>query len=84
MYILCLFEAVYISLVLTLGKKGLECWACPAGTRYFYSALAALIVGPVQNDVFLTVHYFDSFFPIAQPAGQAAMRGRLSLLMCLW
>ncbi len=25
MYILCLFEAVYISLVLTLGKKGLEC-----------------------------------------------------------
>ncbi len=25
MYILCLFEAVFISLVLTLGKKGLEC-----------------------------------------------------------
>jgi hypothetical protein len=26
MYILCLFEAVFISLVLTLGKKGLECF----------------------------------------------------------
>jgi hypothetical protein len=25
MYILCLYEAVFISLVLTLGKKGLEC-----------------------------------------------------------
>jgi hypothetical protein len=25
MFILCLFEAVFISLVLTLGKKGLEC-----------------------------------------------------------
>jgi hypothetical protein len=34
-------------------------WACPAGTRDFCSALAAL-VGPVQN-IFLAVHYFNSF-----------------------
>jgi hypothetical protein len=54
-------------------------WACHAGTRDFYSALAAL-VGPVQNNFSLTVHYFYSFVPIAQQAGQAAVLGRLSLV----
>ncbi len=46
-------------------------------------ALAAL-VGPVQNIVFLTVLYFNSFVPIAQQAGQAAVLGRLSFSKCLW
>jgi hypothetical protein len=58
-------------------------WACRAGTRYFCSALAAL-VGPVENFIFLTVHYSNSFVPIAQQAGQAAVLGRLSLCVCLW
>jgi hypothetical protein len=53
----------------------------------FCSGLAAP-VGPVQNIFFLTVHYFTSFVPIAQQAGQAAgqapVLGRLSLCMCLW
>jgi hypothetical protein len=57
-------------------------WSCRAGPRVFCSALAAL-VGPVQNIVFLTVHFFYSFVPIAQQAGQAAVLGRLSLSMCL-
>jgi hypothetical protein len=40
------------------------------------------IVG--QSCGFLTVHFFNSFVPIAQQAGQAAVLGRLSLSMCLW
>ncbi len=35
-------------------------WAWAAGTRDFCPALAAL-VGPVQNILFLTRHYFSSF-----------------------
>ncbi len=58
-------------------------WACHVGTRNFCSALAAL-VGPVQNICFLIVHYFKSFVPVTQQAGQAAMLDRLSLSMCLW
>ncbi len=60
-------------------------WACHAGTRDFCTAFAAQ-VGPVQNIFFLTVHFFSSFFPMAQQAGhcgQAAVLGRLSLSMCL-
>jgi hypothetical protein len=48
-------------------------WACHAGTRDFCSALAAL-VGPVQNNFFFTVHYFNAFVPIAQ---QYFVLGRL-------
>jgi hypothetical protein len=58
-------------------------WACRAVTRDFCSALAAL-VGSVQNIVFLTVHYFNSFVPIAQQSGQAVVLGCLSLSICLW
>ncbi len=61
----------------------LDHWACPAGTRGFCSALAA-IVGPVQNTFFLTVHYFNSFVPIGQQAGQATVLGRPSPSKCLW
>jgi hypothetical protein len=43
----------------------LICCAFHACTRDFCPALAAL-VGPVQNIFFLTVHYFNSFVPIAQ------------------
>jgi hypothetical protein len=43
-------------------------WALHAGTRGFFPALAAL-VGPIQNIFFLSIHYFDSFVPIAQEAG---------------
>ena len=58
-------------------------WAGHAGTSDFSPALAAL-VGPVQNIFFLTVHYFNSFFPIAQQAAQAVVLGRLSLsIVCL-
>jgi hypothetical protein len=53
-------------------------WACRAGTRAFCSALAAL-VGPVHRTLF----QFNSTVPIAQQAGQAAVPGRLSLIMCL-
>jgi hypothetical protein len=39
---------------------------------------------PVQDIfVLLTVHYFNAFVPIAQQAGQAAVLGRLSLVVCL-
>jgi hypothetical protein len=58
-------------------------WPCRAGTRYFCFGLAAL-VGPVQNIFVLTVQYFNSFVPVAQQAGQAAVLGRLSLsVLCL-
>jgi hypothetical protein len=33
---------------------------------------------------FFTLHYFNSFVPIVQQAGQAVVLGRLSLNMCLW
>jgi hypothetical protein len=58
-------------------------WACRASTRDFCSALAVL-VSPVQNIFFLTVHYFNSLVPIAHQAGQTAVLDRLSLSMCLW
>jgi hypothetical protein len=57
-------------------------WACFAGTRDLCSALAALI-GLVQNIFFLTVHFFNFFVPIAQQASQAAVLGRLSLIVCV-
>ncbi len=61
--------------------KGVLPWlvrlACRVGTRDFCSALAA-VVGPVQNILFHTVHYFNFFVPSAQQAGQAAVLGRLS------
>ncbi len=61
-----------------VGSLGLSCWY-----KGFFSALAAQ-VGPVQNILFLTVHCFNAFVPITQPAGQAAVLGRLSLSMCTW
>ncbi len=39
---------------------------------------------PSTNIFFLTVHYFNSFVPIAQQAELAALLGGLSLRMCLW
>ncbi len=45
-------------------------WACRAGTRDFCPTLAALVP---------TVHYFNSFIPIAHQAGQAVVLGRQSL-----
>ncbi len=48
-------------------------WAYHACTRDFYSALAAL-VSLEQNNFFLSVHYFNSFVPIAQ---QYFVLGRL-------
>ncbi len=60
--------------------------ALPRLVRLAYRAITRdlLLLGPVQNNLFLTVHYFNSFVPIVQQAGQAAMLGRLSLIMCLW
>ncbi len=58
-------------------------WACRAGTRDFSPALTALLC-PVQNIFFPhNVHYFNSFVPITQQAGQAVVLGRLSPNMCL-
>jgi hypothetical protein len=51
--------------------------------RFLFSLLAAL-VGPKQNLLFLTVHFFNSFVPITQQAGQTATLGCMSLSMCLW
>ncbi len=58
--------------------------ACRAGTRDFCSALGCSC-RPCQN-MYTSPHhtllYFNSFVPIAQPAGQAAS---FSLsIMCLW
>jgi len=64
-----------------IGTSGVQIKG--AGISDFCSALAA-IVGPTQNMFFLTVHYFNSFIPLAQQAGQAAVLGRLSLSLCLW
>ncbi len=61
------------SLVLRWG------WARRANIRDFCPTL----VGTVQNIIFLTVHYFTSFVPVAQQAGQAAVLGRLSFNMSL-
>jgi hypothetical protein len=58
-------------------------WACRAGTRDLYQALAAL-VSTVQNIFFLTVHYFNLCIPIGLQAEQAVLLGRLSPSMCLW
>jgi hypothetical protein len=58
-------------------------WARRASIQeIFFPALAAL-VGPVQNILLLTVHYFTSFVPIVQQAGQAVVPHRLSLIMYL-
>jgi hypothetical protein len=46
------------------------------GARDFCPALAALVV-PDQNIFSPTIHFFSSFFPIAQQAGQAVVLGRL-------
>jgi hypothetical protein len=54
------------------NENGPAFWACRASTRDFCSALAAL-VGPMLTIFFLTVHYFNSFVPIAQQAEQAAV-----------
>jgi hypothetical protein len=58
-------------------------WALPVGTRDFCPDLATLI-GPVQNIFFPTGYYLNSFVPIAQQAGQAAVLGGLSVNVCLW
>jgi hypothetical protein len=55
---------------------------CSASTRKLCSALAALL-GPVQNNIYLTVHYFNSFVPSAQQAGQAAVCWVACLLGCV-
>ncbi len=62
-----------------VGSLGSSCWY-----KKFLSCLGCSIVGPIQNIFFLTVHYFKSFVPIAQQAGQAVVSGRLSLNVCLW
>jgi hypothetical protein len=57
-------------------------WDLCAGTRDFYPTLAALIA-TVKHIFSLIVHYFKSFVPIAQQAGQAVVPGPL-LLCCPW
>jgi hypothetical protein len=50
-----------------VGSLGLSCWY-----KRFFSALAAQ-VGPVQNIIFLTVHYFNFLCP-HHPASRAGSR----------
>ncbi len=52
-----------------------------ASTKGFSPSVAALF-SPIQNILFFTVHYFNSFVRIAQQAGQAVVQGRLSLNVC--
>ncbi len=53
-------------------------WVLRTGIRDFCPALAAL-VSPVQNIIFITVHFFTLLVPIARQPGQAVVLGRLSL-----
>ncbi len=53
------------------------CWACSAGTRDFFSDLAAL-VGPLQN-IFSSPNTILILCPIANQAEQAVVLRRLSL-----
>ncbi len=39
---------------------------------------------PSTKYFFLTIDYFNSFVPIVQQVGQAAVLGRLSFSVCLW
>ncbi len=61
--------------------KGVLSWlvrrACPVG-RDYCSTLVALIGSKYKNIFFLAVHFFNSFIPIVQTAGQTAVVGRLS------
>jgi hypothetical protein len=57
-------------------------WACRAGSRDFYPALAAL-VSLVKNIFFLTVHFVNLCVLIARQPGQAVVQDRLSLNMSL-
>jgi hypothetical protein len=52
-----------------------------ASARDFCHALAALVVSPVQNIIFLTIHFSTLLVPIAQQPGQAGVLGRLSLFL---
>jgi hypothetical protein len=64
--------------------KGALPWlVCFARTRYFCSALAAL-VGQVQNIFGAHFTLFKLLHPQRQQAGKAAVLGHLSLSMCLW
>ncbi len=42
------------------------------------------LVFPVQNIIFLTIHYFTSFVPIARQAGQEVVPRRLFFQTCYW
>jgi hypothetical protein len=61
-----------------VGSLGLLC----RYKRFFFSLGCSN--WPSANIFFLTVHFFNSFEPIAQKAGQAAVLGRLSLSICHW
>jgi hypothetical protein len=59
-------------------------WACRVGTRDLCSALAALWLAQYKILFSLsTVYCYNSFVPIAQQAGQAAVLGHLSISVCL-
>ncbi len=55
-------------------------WACRAPVQEIF-VLPWLLLSAL-----FTLHYYNSFVPIAQQAGQgqAAVQGRLSLSMYLW
>jgi hypothetical protein len=54
-------------------------WACRADKRFLFCLGCSCRLNPKY--LFPTVHYFNSFVPIAQQAGhwQAAVLGRLSI-----
>ncbi len=68
-----------------LQMKGVLPWlVCGArrGDLIDFCPTLAALVSPVQNIIFLTVHFFTLVVPIAQQPRQVVVLGRLSL--CLW
>jgi hypothetical protein len=59
-------------------------WSWSVGLVKEIFVLPWLLYWDQYKNFFLTVHYLNSFVPIAQQAGQAAVLGRLSLSVCLW
>ncbi len=75
-------------LVLFSRRLGIIIFPFPLTPAQYGNFCTYDLYGPVRNDFdagsILTVHYFNSYVPIALQAGQATVLGRLSLSMCLW
>ncbi len=59
--------------------KGCSSLAGLLGSCCFYNEICPVLVSPVQNIIFLTVHFFTLQVLISQQPGQAVVLGRQSL-----